>query len=129
MPNSDCEYRVIASFTTNLDDPNRTTWDLTPYQSAGIGTPGGTWRLIEAGAGSDYGHGKIAADGTLVSNDYVEPSNVPSQNRGNRSGAPSTPSGVPNSFTTTEHYEGYMQLQIKEPPKKCPNPEQKDCCK
>jgi len=169
MSDSGCgeEYIVIASFTTNLDDPNRTTWDLKPYQSAGLGTPGGTWRLIEAGAGMIYKSGKIAIDGTLVSNDYIAPSGVNlgggggsagngaggsssnasggdsagggsggSSTSGGSSGGsggvstpPPTPSGVPNSFTTTEHYEGYMQLQIRKPKKNCPTPDQKDCCK
>lgn len=142
---SDCKkkHRVIASFTTNLNDPNRATWDLTPYQSAGLGTPGGTWRLVEAGAGVVYASGKIAPDGTLVSNDYVAPSasglrgggnnraGGENNNSGNEDPETLTPSGVPDDFTTSYSYDGYMELEEEEPEKQCPYPEQQgteECC-
>ena len=128
------KHRIIASFTTNRNDPNRTTWDLTPYRSAGIGTPGGTWRLVEAGAGVVYASGKIAPDGTLVANDYVISPEVNivspganledgggngSENGGNNPGengqGTTTPCGLPNNFTTPYDYEGYMELQDEFP--------------
>ena len=43
---SQCEPSVIASYTTNGDNP---TWDLTPYQGDGIGKPNALWRLYERG--------------------------------------------------------------------------------
>lgn len=151
MPLGDCKNkrRVIASYTTNASDPNLTTWDLTPYQSAGIGTPGGTWRLIEVGANLEYAHGKIAADGTLVSSDYVEPigggGNGGNGNNGSSGGAAGengnsgnssggnvqTPSGLPNDFVSQYSYPGYMELQEEEPQEECPDPECKheECCK
>ena len=109
MPNSDCEYRVIASYTTNGSDPLHSSWDLTPYQSAGIGTPGGTWRLIEAGANLEYAHGNIAADGTLVSSDYVEPSNVLSSGGDTRRSSPlRSSSGLQSPFISHYNYPGYI---------------------
>ncbi len=140
MQNGDCKRkrRVIASFITNSNDPDRTTWDLTPYQSAGRGTPGGSWRLIEAGYGDVYAHGKIASDGTLVSSDFVESpsgineaarssSNGDGRMREDNAGTP-TPSGVPDEFDKSCDYDGYMELEVEEPEEPCQCPELEDCC-
>ena len=140
MPNSDCKRnrRVIASFITNSNDPDRKTWDLTAYQTAGLGKPGGTWRLVEAGAGLVYEHGKIAPDGTLVSNDFVFVDNGVNWGGGGGgsgggegglggAGTP-TPSGVPDDFTTSYDYDGYMELEVEDPEEECPCPELEECC-
>ena len=80
-----CTPAIIASYTTSL--PYNPTWDLTPYQGAGIAT-GNTnrWLLIEVGLNVTHGSGNVALDGTLT--------------------------GLPASFTTTYDYNGYMQLQV-----------------
>ena len=41
MSYGNCEkkHRTVASFTTNVNDPSTSSWDLTPYKTAGIGTP------------------------------------------------------------------------------------------
>lgn len=41
MSYGSCEkkHRTVASFTTNVNDPSTSSWDLTPYKTAGIGTP------------------------------------------------------------------------------------------
>ena len=83
-----CKPKILASYTTN--SANR-TWDLTPYQGDDIGPPGGSWRLRERAAGLVYGSGTINGNGRLV--------------------------GLPNSFTTSYSYDGYMQLEIG-----CPQP-------
>lgn len=77
-----CEPKIIASFTTNRDNP---IWDLTPYQGAGIGDPNATWRLWERSYNLEYQRGNIDEDGTLV--------------------------GLPNQFVSTYSYDGYMELQ------------------
>ena len=66
MSYGNCEkkHRTVASFTTNVNDPSTSSWDLTPYKTAGIGTPGGTWRLIEVGYNLLYESGKISSDGS-----------------------------------------------------------------
>ena len=40
MSYGNCEkkHRTVASFTTNVNDPATSSWDLTPYKTAGIGT-------------------------------------------------------------------------------------------
>ena len=55
------KHRVVGSFTTNTNDPATASWNLSPYQTTGIGKPGGTWRLIEVGYNLLYAEGKIAA--------------------------------------------------------------------
>ena len=45
---------TIASYTVNSLDESRRSWDLTPYQGAGMGTPGGTWRIKESGYNLQY---------------------------------------------------------------------------
>lgn len=110
------KYRTIASFTTNAREPAKARWDLTPYKTAGIGTAGGTWRLIEVGYNLLYQNGKISADGTLVSNSYEETQN------GNRT-SNSTTSALPDHFDSHYSYDGYMELQVAEPEdgcQKCP---------
>ena len=97
------KHRVVGSFTTNASAPGRESWDLRPYKTAGIGKTGGTWRLIEVGYNLLYAEGKIAADGTLVSYDYVEPA-APA-----RSG---TESGLDDTFYSHYSYDGYMELQV-----------------
>ena len=91
---------TIATFVVNSQDPGRSTWDLTPYQSAGIGRPGGTWRIVEAGYNLQYAEGTIADDGSLT--------------------------GLPAYFESHYSYDGYMELQISYPQdecKSCPCPE------
>ena len=123
MAYGNCDkYRTIASFTTNANDPERSSWDLTPYKTAGVGPPGGTWRLIELGFPLVHGEGKIASDGTLVSGDYVEPPEPPPGG---------TPCGLGDRFDNTSGYDGYMALQVKEPERKCNAPEHQqdgECC-
>ena len=118
MAYGNCDkYRTIASFTTNANDPERASWDLTPYKTAGVGTPGGKWRLIELGYHDVKPEGKISADGTLVSYDYVEPAE-PTRSV--------TPCGLPDRFDSSESYDGYMALQVADPDpecKTCPCPE------
>lgn len=41
--------KTIALFTTNGIDPARSSWDLTPFKTAGRGPAGGTWRIIDVG--------------------------------------------------------------------------------
>lgn len=77
-----CMPRVIASFTTNRDNP---VWNLTQYQGAGVGTPCGYWRVYETSGSVEYNRGKIDKDGTLV--------------------------GLPNEFRSSYYYDGYMELQ------------------
>ena len=127
MTYGDCKkkYRVIGSFTTNASDPATASWDLRPYQTAGLGTPGGRWRLIEVGYNLLYAEGKISADGTLVSSDYVEPSTPM------RSG---TPSGIPDRHESHYSYPGYMELQVTDPDPECktcpcPEDEKEEKCK
>ena len=114
MSYGNCEkkHRTVASFTTNVNDPSTSSWDLTPYKTAGIGTPGGTWRLIEVGYNLLYNSGKISADGTLVSSDYIEPDNAGLVRN-------STPSALPDHFDSHYSYDGYMELQISEPEDEC----------
>ena len=78
----ECETRVIASFTTNRNNP---IWDLTPYQGPGIGTPNAKWRLWERSYGLEYVVGNIDSDGTLV--------------------------GLQSQFESSYYYDGYMELQ------------------
>ena len=68
MTYGNCEkkHRVVGSFTTNTSVPGHESWDLRPYKTAGIGKPGGTWRLIEVGYNLLYAEGKIAADGKAM---------------------------------------------------------------
>ena len=84
-----CKPKVLASFVTNSTIADHRTWDLTPYQGAGIDSadcPHVQWRLIETGAGLTYGNGRVDADGELT--------------------------GLPDSFTTNYSYNGYMSLQL-----------------
>lgn len=62
--------KAIASFIANASDPARSSWDLTPYKTAGIAKPGGTWRLFETGYNLLYYRGVVAADGTLTPEGY-----------------------------------------------------------
>jgi len=78
----DCSTTVIARYTTNRDNP---TWDLTPYQGAGVGKPNTFWRVYETSGGVEYHRGNIDENGTLT--------------------------GLPSSFTSSYYYDGYMQLQ------------------
>ena len=127
MTYGNCEkkHRVVGAFTTNTTVPGHESWDLRPYKTAGIGKPGGTWRLIEVGYNLLYAEGKIAADGTLVSYDYVEPT-APT-----RSG---TESGLDDTFYSHYSYDGYMELQVFDPDPKCttcpcPEDEKEEKCK
>ncbi len=84
-----CKPKVLASFVANAAYADRRTWNLTPYQGPGIddtNCPHVQWRLIETGAGLQYGNGQINSNGELV--------------------------GLPNSFTTSYSYDGYMKLQL-----------------
>ena len=110
------KYKTIATFTTNGNDPSRSSWDLTPYKTAGMGPPGGTWRIIEVGYNLQYQTGKIAADGTLVANDYQPPT---VNAIATRAAYESTPSGLPDSFDSHYSYDGYMELQVEEPEEEC----------
>ena len=118
MSYGNCEkkHRTVASFTTNVNDPATSSWDLTPYKTAGIGTPGGTWRLIEVGYNLLYESGKISSDGTLVSYDYEEPVASGVSTFRTRS---STPSSLPDHFDSHYSYDGYMELQITDPDDEC----------
>ena len=117
--------KAVASFITNASDPGRSSWDLTPYKTAGIAKPGGTWRLIETGAQLMYYSGKVSADGTLVSNDYVEPS----VNAAIRSVRAETESALPDHFDSHYSYDGYMELQIDEPEEpECDPESEEECC-
>lgn len=93
----DCETKVIASFTTNRDSP---IWDLTPYQSVGVGDPNAKWRLYERGYGLEYENGDIDKNGTLI--------------------------GLPNQFESNYYYDGYMELQ-QGCPDWCCEGEEYDC--
>lgn len=77
-----CAPKVIASFTTNRDQP---VWNLTPYQGVGMGTPCGHWRVFETSGRITYFQGEIDQEGRLV--------------------------GLPNEFRSNYYYDGYMQLQ------------------
>ena len=79
---SDCETKVIASFTTNRDNP---IWDLTPYQGDGVGDPNTKWRVFEKSGGVQYYDGDINENGKLV--------------------------GLPNEFESSYYYDGFMELQ------------------
>lgn len=79
---AECTPRVVASFTTNPSNP---VWDLTLYQSDGIGTPNRKWRLVERGELLEYQRGDIDENGKLV--------------------------GLPNQFESHYSYDGYMELQ------------------
>lgn len=117
--------KPIASFITNAGDPSRSSWDLTPYKTAGIAKPGGTWRLIETGAQLMYYSGKVSADGTLVSYNYVEQT----ANIATRSARAATESALPDHFDSHYSYDGYMELQVDDPPPKCttcPCPEEEE---
>ena len=59
---SQCEPSVIASYTTNGDNP---MWDLTPYQGDGVGKPNALWRLYELSGGVEYNRGRINENGKL----------------------------------------------------------------
>jgi hypothetical protein len=131
MPDDNCttKYRTVASFVTNATVPSRATWDLTPYKTAGIGKPGGTWRLIEVGANLLYAEGKIAADGTLVSYDASE---SPPSRRSGGGTRDATPSALDDTFVSHYSYDGYMELQVSDPEPECtscPCPEDpEECC-
>ena len=73
---------------------------------------GGIRRLIEVGYNLLYNSGKISADGTLVSSDYIEPDNAGLVRN-------STPSALPDHFDSHYSYDGYMELQISEPEDEC----------
>ena len=79
----DCQKRVIATHTTNRE--TNPTWDLTPYQGAGVGDPKASWRIFETSGGVEYGRGDIDETGVLV--------------------------GLPDEFTSRYYYDGYMELQ------------------
>ena len=79
---SQCEPSVIASYTTNGNNP---TWDLTPYQGDGVGRPNTLWRLYELSGGVEYNRGRIDENGKLE--------------------------GLPNQFKSNYTYDGYMELQ------------------
>ncbi len=84
----DCQPRIIATAVTNRNNP---TWDLTPYQGNGIGTPFAKWRLFERSYENDsYESGDIDKNGKLV--------------------------GLPSKFESSYYYDGYMELQ-----QGCPN--------
>jgi len=122
MPNTTyrTKYRTIASFTTQANTSSA-TWDLTPYHSAGIGTPGRKWRLVEVGMNTCYGSGVVAADGTLAPGGYIEPTG--NNSSGGSGGA--TPCGLENCFDSSYAYEGYMELQEEVPEdddEPCPKP-------
>jgi len=79
-----CKPYVLARKTTNSSDP---VFDLTPYQGKGIATKNNTvWRLLERGAGLNYGNGKVSREGELLN--------------------------LPNSFRTNYSYDGFMELQL-----------------
>ena len=91
-----CKPRVIASTITNASYTHMKTWDLTPWQGDHVGLPGHRWRLRDVGeahwnntgancSGSQYYAGTIDANGKLV--------------------------GLPDKFTSSYGYNGYMQLQ------------------
>ncbi len=81
--NCNCTPRVIATYTTNRNNP---IWDLTPYQGNGIGQPHAKWRLFERGYENDsYDSGDIDANGKLV--------------------------GLPSQFESSYYYDGFMELQ------------------
>lgn len=87
----DCEPYTIASAVVNSQ--SNPTWDLTPYQGPNISKyrpPQAKWRLVEVGSGgtycNTYGEGKVAANRSLI--------------------------GLPNKFTSTHPYNGYMKLII-----------------
>ena len=77
-------YILARKITNSSNDP---VFDLTPYQGKGIATKNNTvWRLLERGAGLNYGNGKISSEGELLN--------------------------LPNSFRTNYSYDGYMELQL-----------------
>lgn len=83
-----CTPYVLAAFVTNSTNP---TWNLTPYQGPWKAKPCTFWRLIETGscypaAYPWYGAGCVSHQGMLLS--------------------------LPDSFTTTFAYDGFMELQI-----------------
>ena len=49
MLNGSKKHRVVGSFTTNTSVPGHESWNFSPYQTVGIGKPGGRWHLIEVG--------------------------------------------------------------------------------
>ena len=110
MSNTNCtnKYRTVASFTVNSNVPARASWNLTPYKTAGIAVPGGSWRLVEVGYNLLYAEGKVSADGTLVSSTFVEPTD----------GTPVT-SALPDAFASHYSYDGYMELQVSAPEAEC----------
>ena len=106
--NSSKKHRVVGSFTTNTNDPATASWNLAPYQTTGIGKPGGRWRLIEVGYNLLYAEGEIASDGTLA--------------------------GLSSPFYSHYSYDGYMELQVFDPEPKCttcpcPEDEKEEKCK
>ena len=76
---SQCEPSVIATYTTNGDNP---TWDLTPYRGDGVGKPNALWRLYELSGGVEYNRGRIDENGKLE--------------------------GLPSQFKSNYTYDGYM---------------------
>lgn len=83
-----CEPFVLASFTTNAQNP---VWDLTPYQGPDQAPYCAYWRIIEVGYCYPYGYpwygaGCVDRDGRLV--------------------------GLPDQFVSHYSYDGYLELQI-----------------
>lgn len=77
-----CTPTVFGSAVTNRNNP---TWDLSPWQGAGVGTPCAFWRLIEVAYPLVHNSGKIDKNGTLV--------------------------GLPSQFISNQYYDGFMELQ------------------
>ena len=84
----ECKPYTIAEYITNGIDPERATWDLTPYQGKHKAKvrKGAKWRLIELSAHLSHGVGDVSEDGEML--------------------------GLPASFTSRYIYDGYMALQV-----------------
>lgn len=81
----DCEPMVIARYNIHGAYPERSSWDLTPYQGEGIGAYCGKWQIMEVSYGLIYASGEIDEKGRLV--------------------------GLPDQVSSNYQYTGYLELQ------------------
>lgn len=84
IPSGSCTPTIVASFTTNPDNP---VWDLTPYQDPySVTQRCAQWRVVEIGFDRVYYSGVVSDTGILVD--------------------------LPDDYTSPYSYNGYMELQI-----------------
>ena len=91
-----CKPKVIASAITNAQSGRR-EWDLTPYQKEWIGLPGARWRLRDVGE-AHHNNSSASCSGTVYRNGTIDDNGKLV--------------GLPDKFTSTYSYNGYMELQM-----------------